>query len=184
MRSLAMFVLFMIAAGNPVFAHERRQVAGEYDFVVGFINEPAFSGEMNGVDLQVTSGGQPVEGLETTMKAVVRYGDETAGLGIPFKPRYRQLGSYAAYFLPAKPGKYVFEIIGTLNGRYVEEVFESGSKFHDVEDSSAVIWPQSEPQAPTVPALSSDAFPEPVPAVTSTIQASVPAPIKRVPEKN
>ena len=176
MRSLAMFVLFMIAVGNPVFAHERRQVAGNYDFVVGFVNEPAFSSQMNGVDLQVTSGGQPVEGLETTMKVIVRYGDETAGLDIPFKAKYRNLGAYAAYFRPAKPGKYTFEITGTLNGRYVREVFESGEKFHDVEDSAAISWPQSGP----LPAAAAQSFESVLQPGETGVNASNPWPAAEI----
>ena len=34
-------------------AHERRTV-GKYQFVVGWLNEPAFSGQMNSIDLRVT----------------------------------------------------------------------------------------------------------------------------------
>ncbi|MBI2322865.1 MAG: hypothetical protein HYU88_12445 [Chloroflexi bacterium] len=59
---------------GQVLAHERRPVAGKYQLVVGFLNEPAFAGQMNGIDLRVTvpaEGDKPIEGLEKTLKATV-----------------------------------------------------------------------------------------------------------------
>ncbi|MDA1279892.1 MAG: hypothetical protein O3B95_07600 [Chloroflexi bacterium] len=47
-------VLFAVLGAGTVFAHEGRDV-GDYRFVVGFINEPAVEGMLNGVSLRVTS---------------------------------------------------------------------------------------------------------------------------------
>ncbi|HEY3126471.1 MAG TPA: hypothetical protein VGK07_05385, partial [Candidatus Limnocylindria bacterium] len=43
---------FIIYAGTAA-AHERRMV-GPYQFVVGWLNEPAYVGLMNSLDLRVT----------------------------------------------------------------------------------------------------------------------------------
>src|SRR5205807_2655183 len=56
-------------------AHERRIVGGDYTFVVGFLKEPAFEGETNGIDLRVSKAGdQPAEGVEQPLKAEVMAG--------------------------------------------------------------------------------------------------------------
>lgn len=135
-----MAVFFLYSGAG--FAHERRQVAGKYSFVVGFLNEPAFSGTMNGIDLKVLWAGDPVEGLEKSLKARVSFSGQKDFLPLIFRPRYNQPGNYAAYFLPALPGQYRFHIEGTIDGAAVDEVFQSGPlTFHDVEDSAPLQFP-------------------------------------------
>lgn len=139
---ILLLLVFCCQGVRPVFAHERRKAAEKYEFVVGFLNEPAFSGAMNGLDLRVTQDNQPVEGLEKTLQASVRYSDQQESLNLTLKTRYQQPGAYAGYFFPTRPGKYVFDISGTVNGDPVHEVFESGEKFHDIQDSEALQWPR------------------------------------------
>ncbi len=142
MKKFFCFLTVLLLTTTSLYAHEHRTIANQYEFVVGFVNEPAFSGQMNGIDLRVSKDGQPVEGLEATLKTAVRYGNETESFELPLKTRYKQPGAYASYFLPTKPGKYIFEISGTLGGTSIKEVFESGPQFHDVEDSEALRWPK------------------------------------------
>lgn len=52
--ALLLTVLFAVLGTGTVLAHEGRDVGG-YNFVVGFINEPAVEGMLNGVSLRVTS---------------------------------------------------------------------------------------------------------------------------------
>jgi len=52
--ALLLTVLFAVLGSTTVLAHEGRDV-GDYNFVVGFINEPAVEGMLNGVSLRVTS---------------------------------------------------------------------------------------------------------------------------------
>jgi len=134
-------ILLLLA--TPVLAHEKREVAGKYSFVVGFVNEPAYSGEMNGIDLRVSMKDKPVEGLEETLKAQVLTPDGSQSMDLDFKRRYKDPGRYAAYFLPSKPGDYVFRISGSIDGTAVDERFQSGdSTFHAVEDSEALKFPK------------------------------------------
>jgi plastocyanin len=52
--ALLLTVLFAVLGTGTVLAHEGRDV-GDYNFVVGFVNEPAVEGMLNGVSLRVTS---------------------------------------------------------------------------------------------------------------------------------
>jgi len=52
--ALLLTVLFAVLGTTTVLAHEGRDV-GDYNLVVGFINEPAVEGMLNGVSLRVTS---------------------------------------------------------------------------------------------------------------------------------
>jgi len=70
-------LLAMIALPGAASAHESRTLAnGKYKAVVGFLTEPAFQGQMNGLDLTITSAlektadgkEKPIEGLEKTQE--------------------------------------------------------------------------------------------------------------------
>ncbi|MGC4107426.1 MAG: FixH family protein [Thermomicrobiales bacterium] len=104
-------------------AHEHRTVATDYDFVVGFLSEPAIEGELNGVSLEVTKGGEPVTGLDATLKVEVSIGDQKKEFAL--SPVWKQDGSYEAVFIPTKPGDYTFHFTGTIDGTAIDETFTS-----------------------------------------------------------
>jgi len=139
--------LALVATGpGAADAHERRTVAGEYTFVVGFLKEPAFEGETNGIDLRVTRAGtdEPVEGLEKTLRAEVIVGGNV--LPLELRPRFRQPGAYNGEFVPTRPGSYIFRFTGTVEGRPVDERFESGpGRFDDVKAVGPLQFPDKVP---------------------------------------
>ncbi len=120
-------------------AHEHREVAnGQYEMVVGFIEEPAFVGEMNGLYLRVektaapeaaaspaaeVEEGTPVEGLADTLQAEVIFGDQRMPLTL--EPAFRQPGVYHSVFFPTTPGDYTFHIFGQIEGNPVDETLTS-----------------------------------------------------------
>lgn len=136
MKEFIIGLLISLSMVSSGWAHDKREVAGKFTFIVGFVTEPAFAGSMNGVDLRVLEGGsdKPVEGLEKTLEVtVIKDGTKEEKL-LPFRPRYKDPGRYAAYFMPTAPGSYIFEIKGSINGVKVNETFQSGKDhFHDVE---------------------------------------------------
>ena len=145
MKMQKLFIFFTAAIflfSKAGLAHEHRTVAGKYEFVVGFLNEPAFSGQMNALDLRITQDNEPVEGLEQTLEASVRYEDQKESLPLTLKTRYKQPGAYAGYFFPTKPGKYSLEISGSIEGRPIQETFVTGEKFHAIEDPKPLSWPK------------------------------------------
>jgi hypothetical protein len=85
-------------ASPPVAeAHETRTIGdGQYQIVVGFMNEPVFAGDKSGLEFWVTEvsaatpgagdeEGTPVEGLEETLQAEVIYEDQTMELPLTAK---------------------------------------------------------------------------------------------------
>lgn len=124
-------------------AHEERDVAGT-SMEVGFIDEPVFVGNRSGLEILVSTGETPVEGLETTLKATVTAQGQTRDL--PISPRFGQTGTYQSYFIPTAAGQYSFHITGSISGTAVDETFTSGpSTFGDVEDSAAGQFPVALP---------------------------------------
>jgi hypothetical protein len=128
-------------------AHEQRDVADEYSFVVGFLEEPAYAGEQNGLDLRISTidptGGvnsEPVEGAEETLTAEVIFGDQSMPLEIDTV--YNEPGSYRAIFFPTMPGDYTFHITGTLGDTQIDETFTSADgEFGAVQDPAPLQFP-------------------------------------------
>lgn len=145
MRVINMFLVAVFVMGMSVSAgaHEKRTVADKYQFVVGFIHEPPFSGQMNGVDIRISENSKPVVGLEKTLRVKVLGSDQEGSLDLELRAVYNEEGKYSAHFLPTRPGKYIFVVVGEINGTAINERFESGEKFHDVLDVKDVSFPKS-----------------------------------------
>jgi hypothetical protein len=139
--ALALTVLPVVAS-----AHETRTVAGKYKFVVGFLNEPALSDQPNGIDLTVTdvNTGDPVQGLEKSLKAQIIYGGESEN--VTLSPRFNLPGKYTASVIPTKAGTWKFHFTGKINSDSIDETFTSGpGRFNDVEAASTFQFPAKTP---------------------------------------
>ena len=135
----AFVLLAMSMSVGSVAAHEQR-VVGEYELVVGFIDEPVFTGQKSGLEFSVTRDEQPVTGLADTLDAEVIYGDATREL--PLSPRFGQDGWYESVFFPTAAGTYTFRIFGTMEGQTIDESFTSGEEtFSEVEEATGGQFP-------------------------------------------
>jgi hypothetical protein len=150
-RVIVAFVLAMVwlpLLATPALGHERRTV-GPYQFVVGWLSEPAFAGQVNAIDLAVTDATKSnaaVEGLDQTLKAEIFYGGLTTPLSVTFRARFGMPGRYAADVMPTKDGAYTFRIFGKVGALDVNERFESGpGRFNDVQTVTALQYPQTVP---------------------------------------
>jgi hypothetical protein len=159
-RSLLMLGILAIAAlllPAVITAHEHRQVAdGQYELTVGFLNEPAFVNQQNGLSLRVVAiagdgatpaagpdadAGTPVAGLTDTLEATVIYGDQEMELEL--EPVFNDPGHYRATFFPTAPGAYTFHITGEIEGNEIDETFTSGPEtFSEVEPIEPYQFPK------------------------------------------
>lgn len=170
--SCSLVLLFAVLLPLVASAHERREVAdGQYRMVVGFLDEPAFAGLKNGLDLRVEKldpaeaspvaespageqgtpvagspaeeQGTPVEGLADTLKTEVIYGDQTMELELT--PAYGEPGVYESVFFPMATGTYTFHIYGEIEGTPIDESFTSSPEgFSEVEPIEPLQFPQPE----------------------------------------
>ncbi len=147
MKKAALFLSLLALVFSPFMqpseAHETREAAGKYKLIVGYLNEPPFTTELNGVHLQVTdSGGGAVQGLEKTLTVKIICEGADWSLSPRFRPLEDKPGAYAAYFMPTRSGKYIFEITGEIEGASVNERFESGpDTFSDIEPVEPLEYP-------------------------------------------
>ncbi|MEN9936910.1 MAG: hypothetical protein RLZZ387_3489 [Chloroflexota bacterium] len=79
--ALVALLLSLGLAVTPAHAHGHAGV-GDYELVIGFRAEPAYQGELNGLDLRVTNTriGAPVTGRADTLKAEISLGAATREL--------------------------------------------------------------------------------------------------------
>ncbi len=150
-------------------AHEMRQPNGEHLFMlhVGFKNEPAFSGAINGIDLNVAFYDDaknpdhtvPVNMRDVKVDAVslstaellflnqdavnAKVTRRTALNASMLSQVYGTAGEYVLYFRPSKAGAYGFHLVGTLthNGvtRNFDETFVCGNGSQDRDPTTGAI---------------------------------------------
>ena len=130
------------------YAHESRTV-GPYEVEVGWLNEPAYLGQLNSIDLHVTDtrNSQPVAGLEKTLTADVAAGG-LSPYPLTLSAQFDTAGAYEGWIMPTVTGSYTFHLKGKIGTLTVDEKFTSGpNTFGDVEDISAVQYPAKVPVA-------------------------------------
>jgi hypothetical protein len=144
---------------SPAAAHERRAV-GPYTFVVGWIVEPAYVGQLNALDLTVTetASTKAVEGLEKTLKADLIVGGGAATMPLTIATRFGLPGKYQGQVVPTKVGEYTFHITGTVGTTSIDEKFESGpGRFGSIEDIAPLQFPTKVPSTADLAAKLDDA---------------------------
>jgi hypothetical protein len=149
-----------IASSSSALAHEHRAV-GNYGFVVGFINEPAIENEPNGLSLEVKfypngvpaegdeaaeAAGQPVVGLDETLKAEVSVGGGAKKMDLTLEPAFGEEGAYEAHFIPTLAGDYTYHISGKVQDTNVDETFTSSPEgFSSVDARDDLEFPDKLP---------------------------------------
>lgn len=149
--ALIFLVTLILTTTHTALAHETRTV-GPYTFVVGFRNEPAFEGEVNGVDLRVREGQEsdapPVEGLEETLQVEVTHVPSGATETMELRAVFGEPGRYTNDWIPTAPGDYRFRFMGAVGDLDIDESFESGpDTFGSVETADALYFPENVPAA-------------------------------------
>lgn len=150
MAATAVVAMSFIAFAGTAAAHERRTV-GPYQLVVGWLDEPAYVGFMNSLDLRVTdtriTPAKAVEGLEKTLTVEVQAGG-LAPFPLTVTARFGTPGAYNGHVLPTTTGTYIFTIKGKIESLDVSEKFESGpGRFGDIESTGELQYPNKIPVA-------------------------------------
>lgn len=151
LTALALLLILLLTTTHTTLAHETRTV-GPYTFVVGFRNEPAFEGQVNGVQLRVREGEEsdapPVQGLEETLQVEVTHVPSETTQTMELRAVFGDPGHYTNDWIPTAPGQYRFRFVGAIGDLDVDEAFESGpDTFGSVEPADALYFPENVPVA-------------------------------------
>ena len=145
---LTVGVTLALVAPTTVSAHETRG-EGPVRFVVGWGDEPTYTGFKNSVQVSITeANGAPVTDLGDTLTVeVVKGADKTT---LPLVANFRVGGSgtpgdYRAWLTPTRPGSYTFRLAGTLRGQTVDQSFTSLKVVFDEVKDWSTVWPRRVP---------------------------------------
>ena len=137
--------LAAVAVSTTAGAHERK-VVGRYQLVIGWGDEPAFSGMKNAIEIDVTdSAGTPVTDLGGgTLSVEVIYGEQRVTL--PLRPVRQPPGKFRAFLVPTRAGTYTFHISGTIKGEALDVSSTcSDTTFACVGDVADLHFPVKDP---------------------------------------
>jgi hypothetical protein len=160
--AIVMFVCIILLASAPsAWAHTHRVLTingQQIEFVVGWVNEPAYANEINAVDFWAhyingtcsqgtVSTSCPVYGLDQSLRVTVLLGGQSQTLS--FSPNLSNdvpplfYGEYIAEVEPTVPGTISFIIFGNISGTTVNETFTCGPTTYEcVDPASEIQFPQ------------------------------------------
>lgn len=110
----------------------------QYDVVVGFTREPAFTDERNGLDLIVrTPDRDGVEGLEQSLNASITAPDGARTHTFALRPLFGRPGAYTDDVILTEPGVYTIRVWGFVGSIEVDETYHS----HEVRPLASLRFP-------------------------------------------
>ena len=110
-------------------AHERRTV-GPVQMVVGWLNEPAYAGFLNAVQLRLSDDAGPISDAGDAVKVEIDFGDQKMG-PVALAPAFGSPGEYRANLIPTRAGAYPFRFVGTVRGQQLDQKFTSSPTTFD-----------------------------------------------------
>jgi hypothetical protein len=148
---IALSGLLVTASPPPALAHEHVQVGG-HEIVIGWLEEPAFAGFKNAVQLIATHkhDGDPVRGAKLQVEVIFGDRNGTEKMGpLDLAAAFGTPGEYHAFLVPTRPGTYTFHVTGSLSkNEPIDRFFTSGEQtFDDIRDPGAVQFPANDPTA-------------------------------------
>jgi hypothetical protein len=127
MKRIGMLVVVLLlgAALRPAWAHETKIVGGKFRVIVGFVREPIYTNERNGLDLIVRrhADASPVENLERSLSAVLISPDGRTARGLKLRPQFGRPGYYTDDVILTIPGVYKIRIFGAIEDVTFDETF-------------------------------------------------------------
>ena len=114
-------LIAMLTSAPPAAAHEH-VIVGEYELIVGWRVEPAYTGLLNGVDLGIQDhlpNGTTVwvTGAEASLTATLTFGSDSTVKA--FDPKFGEPGWYTFDVIPTVEGAYSVRLVGSVNGTAV-----------------------------------------------------------------
>jgi hypothetical protein len=134
-------VLMALVCAAP--AHERK-LAGALSLVIGWGDEPAFTGARNSVVVAISDQAGPIKTAAAVLSAEVTFGSERVTL--PLEPVAGRPHEYHAWLVPTRAGTYTFRITGKVGSQPVDVSSTcSDSTFHCVADAADIQFPARDP---------------------------------------
>ena len=144
-RAVAGGVILSSALFAAVDAHDAH-VAGPYRLVIGWSDEPAFTGIRNAVVVEITETGKGPITDPASLAVEVSFGGERIVLPLTQDSVRRHV--FQAPLVPTRAGTYSLHITGKVKNQAIDVTTTCSEKTFDcVMDGSAIQFPVKEPPA-------------------------------------
>jgi hypothetical protein len=143
MRRVVPTLVLLLTLAPQAPAHVT-MISGPFRIKMGWLQEPAFTGSENSVQVAVSDlSGSPVGGADVALAVQVSFGD--ARITLPLLP-VKQPGEFGAVLIPTQPGRYAFRVTGTVHGRGIDAASACSDRSFDcVTAATEVQFPAKEP---------------------------------------
>ena len=139
--------LVLLVGAPPALAHESRRV-GPYEFVVGWDDEPTYTGAKNAVGLSISDfqTEKPItEKLPVELEVEVIFEDTSSG-PLEMSPSFSDPSYFTTSIAPSRPGEYTYHFTGTVGDLEVDEEFTSGpDTFNSPQELREIQFPVQDP---------------------------------------
>jgi hypothetical protein len=126
-------------------AHEKK-VAGALDIVIGWGEEPAFTGSRNSVIVTVADRQGPLKEPAASLAVEIVFGSER--ITLPLESALGRPHEFRAWLVPTRAGTYTFHVTGKIRGQAIDVTSTcSESTFHCVEEAGEIQFPVKDPSA-------------------------------------
>jgi len=143
-RTLALAAL-VLASMATIAAHEKK-VAGALDIVIGWGEEPAFTGSRNSVVVTVSERGGALKEAAASLSVEIVFGSER--ITLPLEPVFNHPNEFRAWLVPTRAGTYTFHVTGKIRGQAIDVTSTCAENtFHCVEEAAEIQFPVKDPSA-------------------------------------
>jgi hypothetical protein len=143
---IGLSALVLLVGAPSAIAHESRKV-GPYEFVVGWYDEPTYTGLKNGPEVFISDAqsGKPItEKVPVELEVEVIFEGESTTQTM--EPAFDDPSHYEANVAPTRPGEYTFHFTGSVGDTEIDEEFTSGpDTFSSPVALSEIMFPVQDP---------------------------------------
>jgi hypothetical protein len=143
----ALALAVVVVGALPASAHESRRV-GPYEVVVGWYDEPTYTGAKNGPEIFISDAqsGEPIgENHPVELEVEVLFEGESSG-PLTMERTFSDPSAFETNLAPTRPGEYTFHFTGTIGDTEVDEEFTSGpDTFASPTDLKEIQFPVQDP---------------------------------------
>ncbi len=126
-------------------AHEKK-ISGALDLVIGWGEEPAFTGSRNSVVVTVSDRQGPLKDPAASLSVEIVFGSER--ITLPLDPVLNRPHEFRAWLVPTRAGTYAFHVTGKIRGQAIDVTSTCAENtFHCVEEASEIQFPVKDPSA-------------------------------------
>jgi hypothetical protein len=146
MRRPAVAIAVLIAASLVSLGAHEKKAAGAVDLVIGWGEEPAFTGSRNSVFVSVADRQGPVSDPAAALAVEIVFGSER--ITLPLEAVANRPHEFRAWLVPTRAGTYTFHVTGKIRGQAIDVSSTCASNtFHCVEELSGIQFPVKDPSA-------------------------------------